>query len=311
MKAVCTVIVTHNGAPWIRRCLDSLAGGSFAPSLIVVDNASSDDTAQIVATDYPAVQLLRNEANLGFGVANNLGIRRAMAAGAEFVLLLNQDAYVLPDSVQQLLDFMHGHPEFGVVSPLHCSPDAEHVDARTLRGYLQTFASGYLSDACMGRASDHYPVRGMNAAAWLVRSEVFSRAGGFDPLFFMYGEDDDLLCRWQHHGVAFALLTACRIVHLRQSSGTGPAGFRTDVSRRAARRRSELLVLIKRPHFSAAHMLSVLLAEGWVVPLARVLITRDGREYLASQLAAWRVVFEFPRVLRHARLTAAAGPHFV
>lgn len=308
---VSAVVVTYFGARWIRACLASLLAGTEVPHVIVVDNASGDDTCSIVEAEFPQVRLIRNATNAGFGIGNNLGIRAALERGAGLVFLLNQDAYVLPDTVAAMREFMDRHPEFGVASPLHCSPDPEHIDARTLRGYLQTHLPQYLADACMGRVQAHYRTFGVNAAAWFIRAEVLAQVGGFDPMFFMYGEDDDLLCRWQHHGVAFALVPGTRVVHLRQSA-TGPRPSLWDeISRKAERRRSELLTAIKRPGYSGLHMLAVWLAEGWITPLAEALLRREPREFAASVLAAFRVGLAFPRLRRHVRLTSGTGRHFL
>lgn len=306
---VSVVIVTYNGAPWVRRCLGSLAGSGA--EVIVVDNASSDDTCAIIAAEFPAVVLLRNGGNDGFGRGNNLGIRHALARGSRYVFLLNQDAYVLPTSITELTGFMDAHPEVGVVSPLHCSPDAEHVDLRTLRGYLQRHLPHYLADACMGRIQPHYETFGVNAAAWFVRAEVWRRAGGFDPLFFMYGEDDDLLHRWQHRGIRFALLPGSRIVHLRESVKGPKPGLVGEILQLARRRRAELLNEVKRPGFSTLHMLAALASAGFVAPVAEVLVARRGRDYLASVVAACQLLLQFARVRRHARLTATEGAHFL
>ncbi|MBY0366776.1 MAG: glycosyltransferase [Roseateles sp.] len=305
------VVVTYNGEAWIRGCLESLAQSSTPVRSIVVDNASTDRTADIVEQEFPGTRLIRSTKNLGFGGGNNLGIVQALADGARYVFLLNQDAYVLPTSVSELRDFMECHPEFGVASPLHCSPDADHLDPRTFRGYLQAHAEGYLADACFGRVQPYYVTFGVNAAAWFIRASTLRIAGGFDPLFFMYGEDDDLLHRWRHHGVGFALLTQSRVVHLRQSPAAGRVGFWGDVVRRSRRLRSTLLTQVKRPHFSTAHMVAVVLAEGLVAPLAQGLVRRSARDYLASVWAFVQVMAQWATVVKHARLTAQRGQHFL
>ncbi|MGM9479727.1 glycosyltransferase family 2 protein [Roseateles sp. NT4] len=307
--AVSVVVVTYNGAPWVRRCLGSLADSGA--EVIVVDNASSDDTCAIVSAEFPSVVLIRNGSNDGFGRGNNIGIRHALARGARYVFLLNQDAYVLPQSMAELTAFMDAHPHIGVVSPLHCSPDAEHVDQRTLRGYLQRHLPGYLADACMGRSQAYYETFGVNAAAWFVRAEVWRQAGGFDPLFFMYGEDDDLLHRWQHQRIVFALLPASRIVHLRESVKGPRPSWVGEILQLARRRRALLLNEVKRPGFSALHMLATLLSQGFVAPVAEALVSRDGKGYLASVVAGWQLLLRWPQLRRHARLTATTGPHFL
>ncbi|MEI7466266.1 MAG: glycosyltransferase family 2 protein, partial [Burkholderiales bacterium] len=308
---VFVVIVTYNGAPWIGPCLQSLLASTESVEAIVVDNASTDDTLAIVERDFPATTVLRSAENLGFGRGNNLGIRHALALGARYVFLLNQDAFVLPATVAELRGFMDAHPEFGVASPLHCSPDLSQLDRRSMRGYLQAYLLDYLGDACVGRVQGHYKTFGINAAAWFVRAETFRTAGGFDPLFLMYGEDDDLLHRWAHHNIGFALLTGSRIVHLRQSPSAPRVGFWGDVRRRAQRARSELLTQIKRPGHSGLHMVSVLISAGFVAPLAQALVVRSGRDYLGSLWAALRLVMRWPALIHHARLTARRGSHFL
>jgi len=202
-------------------------------------------------------------------------------------------------------------PEYDVCSPLHCGPDESRIDHRTYRGYLQLHAEKYLTDACLGRVAPAYRIHGVNAAAWFIRASTLRLTGGFDPLFFMYGEDDDLLTRWAYLRVPFALVTGCRIVHLRQSPVRPLPTYWQDVKRRAERRRSLLLSQIKQPGFAASHMFAVWLAQGLVAPWVDFLVTRQGRDLLAGGLAAWRLANESLKVRRHARLTARPGEHFL
>ena len=311
-QAVAAVIVTFNGATWIERCLSSLFEGSLVPRVYVVDNASSDDSAALVEAKFPQAVLIRSGRNLGFGVGNNLGIARALADGADHLLLLNQDAYVLPGTLAGLLRFMQAEPTVGVVSPLHCGPEESTIDRKTYVGYLANGARELLCDAVLGQPQPHYLIRGINAAAWFMRAAVLRKVGGFDPLFFMYGEDDDLIARLNHHGVGFALLPSQRIVHLRQSPPRPPPrGWWDDVARRAARIESQLLVRVKHPGHSQRHRLLLLVAHGLVSPLAELLVEHDLHEYAGSLRATWRVLRKLPMVARHARLAAAEGPHFL
>lgn len=308
---VFAVIVTFNGATWIRGALQSLRDGSHACTAVVVDNASNDDTAGIVRREFPEAVLIESGANLGFGRGNNLGIEHALRASADAVLLLNQDAYATPDALGRLVAFLRAEPDFDIVSPLHCSPDLTRLDPTTQSAYLQRHAPGYLSDACLGRVQAHYAIRGINAAAWLLRADVFRRVGGFDPLFFMYGEDDDLIERFAHHGLRMALLPAARIVHLRAKAPAPRLGGARQWRARSERPRSALLLEMKRPGGSLPGQLLRLLSAGVLHPLADLFANHDLRLFLARLLASLRVLADLGRIRRHSRLCARPGAHFL
>lgn len=311
MSTTCVLIVTFNGTRWIRRSLNSLRSSTIKPHIIVVDNASSDDTVQIIESEFPEVELIKLSTNFGFGVGNNIGISRALVLCPDFIFLLNQDAYVTETTIEELSNFLQKHEDFGLATPLHCSPDPGNVDKKTLRIYLQTYALQFLSDACISKISTYYKTRGINAAAWFVRTAVFRQVGGFDPLFFMYGEDDDLINRIEYHNIAFALVPQSRIVHLRKTTVVPQKSYWSEISKRAKRTRSALIVEIKHPACSKAYMASYLLAKGILVPLANFLIDKDFKELLGSLVATVQVTCEIPRIRRHARLCATPGPHFL
>ena len=132
------VVVNWNTRELLARCLESLLSGAesegapfgaapqtpdFAPDQIeifVVDNASSDGSAQMVRERFPGVRLIENPKNVGFAAANNQALRRA---SGRFVLLLNSDAEVLPGAVQHLVSTLEGHPEAGAAGPRMLNPD--------------------------------------------------------------------------------------------------------------------------------------------------------------------------------------------
>lgn len=312
MVRVSVVIVTYNGEPWIRRNLLSLRKSEAFSRVIVVDNASTDRTVEILRSEFPEVALIASPVNLGFGGGNNLGIAKAIELASEYTFLLNQDAEVTATTIAELLQFMDRNPNFGVASPLHCSPDLEHLDRKTYRGYLQTFAADFLCDAALGRTASFYRVRGINAAAWFIRTSVFAKTGGFDPIFFMYGEDDDLIARFAQHDVPFALLVESRVIHFRETAApTSASGFWRDVRRDAMRSRSGLIALIKRAEYSAPHMLLTLIAHGMLRPIADFLVERNLRNLFSSLRAAFGLLVEFRRIQRHARLCGTPGAHFL
>lgn len=308
---VAVVIVTFNAETLIEACLDALRMHAPEAWIVVVDNASTDQTCRIISQGYPAVYLLKNRHNIGFGRGNNLGIRVALQQGAAHILLLNQDALVTPGALSALTRHLDEHPQAGIAAPLQVTRDPASLEPRTLRGYLQRHFTAYLAESCMGRSRAWYEGFGVNAAAWCVRSETFLRCGGFDPVFFMYGEDDDLLARWAYHGVAFHLVPAARIVHLRASPRRLPGAFWREVGVRTTRRESSLLLRMKHPGRSVWAAFKQGFAFGWLLPLHDFLVLGDLAELLANWRAALRLLVKWPEIRAHQRLCERPGPHFL
>lgn len=203
------LVVGYNAADWLRRCLDSLAvqgRPSCSVEVVVVDNASAPPLADVLGDAASGARVVTLAANVGFGNAVNLA--RSLATGRR-LLLLNPDAEATPGAIDHLMAFLDADPDRGVVGGRTDSPDG-HIDPRnafdqpTLWSQV-CFATG-LSTA-LPRSSRFNPeaipawgrdversVGVVTGCALLVSAEVFDRVGGFDPVFFMYGEDVDL-CR--------------------------------------------------------------------------------------------------------------------
>ncbi len=118
-KPRCTVIVLNfNGEHLLPACLDSLAAQSGTNiDTVVIDNASTDGSADLVAQKYPWVRFIRLEKNSGFSIANNLAIRDALERGSDYVLLLNNDNFAAPDFVSEMLAIIEADSSIAVVSP--------------------------------------------------------------------------------------------------------------------------------------------------------------------------------------------------
>lgn len=305
------VIVTYNGASWIKLALESLQASTAKCTVIVVDNASIDETKKIINDSYKDVILIPQEKNTGFGIGNNIGISYAIKSGAEFIFLLNQDAFVTHDTIGQLSDFLKNHSEFGVVTPLHCSPNLSMLDQRTQNRYLQGYAPNYLSDACLGITKKFYEIHGINAAAWMVRKQAFMTAGGFDPLFFMYGEDDDLITRFNNFGQKFALLPSSRIVHLRAKSPRIKSNLFKELWGLSERARSELLLDAKLPTGKIGGKIIRLLVNGIGRPFLQLIIERDLKRAVSYYIACFRIFFEFNKIQISRKRCAKEGPHYL
>lgn len=204
------IIVTYNGIPWLEQCLDSCS----AYPVIIVDNASTDQTVPFVETNYQDITLLKQTDNLGFGQANNVGIRHALDQGAEHVFLLNQDAYLVDSVLDELLTFQKQNPKYAILSPIHITGDQKKLDKNFSNFMLKEKTGQFYSDFVLSNSlADVYEVPFVNAAAWLISKKCLDTVGGFDPLFYHYGEDDNYCQRVTYHGFEIGVLPKCYIIH--------------------------------------------------------------------------------------------------
>ena len=111
MKRIYIIIVTYNAMKWAERCFSSLRKSSISVKTIVVDNGSTDGTQEYVKTNFPEVHFIQSPENLGFGKANNIGIEVAYKEGADFFYLMNQDAWLFQDSIQELLNVYNSYED--------------------------------------------------------------------------------------------------------------------------------------------------------------------------------------------------------
>lgn len=209
------VIVTYNGLRWVDACFASLRSSSVPLRTVVVDNASNDGTPERIAERFPEVHLIRSGENLGFGRANNLGIRYARERGADYLLLLNQDAWIFPDTVGRLLQAEE--PACGILSPVHLDGTGERMD-RAFREYVFGRERTESDRELLAAFTIPRDVRFVNAAAWLLPRRTIETVGGFDPLFAHYGEDDNYCHRVLHRGMTIRTVPGATICHDRQNT---------------------------------------------------------------------------------------------
>lgn len=211
--SVFVIVVTHNGADTIFDCLKSLEDSNLQVQTCVIENASTDDTPNIIR-QFQNVIYLPQVINLGFGQANNIGMKYAMEHGADYVFLLNQDAKVKDDTIQILLNCAKQNPEYGILSPLHLNGDGSEIDEKVV-AYLIRHKNNYLTDLYFRRVKECYDVDFINAAAWLISRDCIKTVGGFDDLFFMYGEDDDYCVRVRNFGFKIGVVPKSVVYHKR------------------------------------------------------------------------------------------------
>lgn len=217
MKII-VIIVTYNAMPWVERCFNSLQLSSLQPDVYVVDNGSTDGTQVFVQSHYPDVVFQQCKENLGFGKANNLGLQYALDHNYDYVYLLNQDAWVFPDTFERLVEISMRNSEYGILSPFQMEANMEHLDRNFKKNVCKWQSSPeLLDDIYFQKQKEVIPVTSVMAAHWLITRKCLHTVGGFSPTFPHYGEDDNYIHRASLWGFCIGVVPQLNVVHDREN----------------------------------------------------------------------------------------------
>lgn len=217
MASIYVIIVTYNAMQWAEKCFTSLRHSSIPVKCITIDNGSTDGTQEYITTHFPEVDFIQSAENLGFGKANNLGIEKAYKEGADFFYLMNQDAWIYPDSFQQILDVYNHYPDhkqIGILSPMHLDGTEKKFDLH-FEDYLAKDLRNnrMLSDIYFGEKKAYYEIRFVNAAHWCIPRGIIEKVGGFNPYFFHGAEDYEYVNRITYFGLKILVCSQSKVVH--------------------------------------------------------------------------------------------------
>ncbi len=225
------VILSWNVRDLLRQCLESVASGRplstnhppLTTEIIVVDNAASDGSVEMVHTEFPEVRLIANQTNRGYTGGNNDGI--AVAVG-RYVMILNPDTRVLADALAAMAAYADARPDVGVVGPQLLNPDGSVQSSRRRFPTLTTglFESTWLQPLAPRDVLRRYymldqpddaiqEVDWLFGACFLVRREVIQQVGALDEDFFMYSEEMDWCRRIQQAGWKVVYLPTAQVIH--------------------------------------------------------------------------------------------------
>lgn len=238
-----TIIVNWNTRDLLLQCVGSLLrhGQPGANQIIVVDNASSDDSVAALRAKHPEVEVIASQENLGFAKGNNLGLTHARG---EYVCLVNSDIEVFDDVLGAMAAYMETHPEIGVLAPRLLNRD------RTIQQgcwhyptLLRTIAFSLGLNRFFPRikalsikpdltGSEPHEVDTACGAFWMIRRRALDKIGGLDEAFWFYSEDVDYCRRFRDEGWQVVYYPAAEVVHYGgQSSGKAPVKYAIQMTR--------------------------------------------------------------------------------
>lgn len=221
MKKVSIIILNWNGSKLLRKYLPSVVqytDGDIA-DVIVADNGSTDESLQILREEFPTVRVIAFDQNHGFAKGYNLAISHI---DTPYCLLLNDDVRVTEHWLEPMLEYMEAHPEVGAMQPKllsdRCQQSFEYAGA--CGGFLDRFGypfcRGRIFDTTendRGQYDDVAKIMWATGACLMMRTDVYSKAGGLDELFFAHMEEIDLCWRVRNLGYDIVCLPQSKVYH--------------------------------------------------------------------------------------------------
>lgn len=234
-QTVSVIILSYNTKDLLHDCLQAVYGSKDVDindiEVIVVDNNSSDGSWEIVSKKFPQVKLIRNKINVGYSAGNNIGIK---AASGSYLLLLNSDVIVEPQTVKNMVDFIKKDSTIGAATCRVELPDGK-LDWACHRGFPTpwnacTYFAGFEKLFPHSRVfagyhqgwknlSKPHDVDVIVGAFFLIRREVIEKVGLLDEQFFMYGEDIDWCYRIKQAGFRIMFNPESKVLHYKKQSG--------------------------------------------------------------------------------------------
>jgi len=219
-------VLNYNGLHCVGKCLESLEAAHPPPGevrLVVVDNGSEDGSLELLHKDFPEIEIIQSDRNLGFAGGNNLGLRKALAERADYAILVNMDAQVAPDCLIRLVEVADDNPRAVLVGATICTEDGERIEFDGSQFDPVLTAGGYL-DALR---SEQPPEKEAKTAAYacgagmLMRLETLREIGLFSETFFAYHEDVELALRTRLFGYEVLNVPDALVYHVRGGAGAG------------------------------------------------------------------------------------------
>ncbi len=220
---VCILILNWNNHPDTLRCLRSIRRLNYRNAeVVVIDNASTNNSVQIIRTAYPDIDVLVNQDNLGFAGGNNVGIKYALERGTDYIWLLNNDTEVHPEALEQMVKIAETDPVIGMVGSqiFHLG----QRDKLLFAGGKINWPGGWCShDTRHGLEKKLKDVDFITGCSLLVRRDVVERVGMLDESFFLYFEDTDWSIRTKKAGFKLVVALSSIVWH----KETGSVGRRS------------------------------------------------------------------------------------
>jgi len=187
--------------------------------LLVIDNNSPDLSGQKLGALLPQVEFLQTGHNYGYAGGNNIGIARALREGAEYILILNPDVRIPRGVLEDYVSILSRDRAIAALNSIQLQEDGVSIDESFIEGVLARLGYGDCGSD-FSRFPEVAESEALFGAALFISAAALRSVGGFDPLYFAYGEESDLCARLRMHGYKLAVTARSPVLHLRTKRGT-------------------------------------------------------------------------------------------
>lgn len=212
---VYVIILNYNGEKWLKDCLASAQSTKYPNfRILLIDNASTDDSLELACAHLPPVEIIANLTNLGFSEGNNVGIREAWKNDADYVVLLNPDTRVEPDWLSHLIEVGENNPEIGILGSVQLKYENDDFNTWTetaLAEHLEALAD-------YKNAPGWIPVEWVEGACFAIKRKALKEVGLLDSIYFAFYEEIDFCRRASCRGFTTVVVPRSRIHHFRGGS---------------------------------------------------------------------------------------------
>ncbi len=260
------IIVNWNTLKLLDNCLNSITFSqtSFSTETIVVDNASTDGSVEIVKTKYPWIKLIKNKENVGFARANNQGFKES---SGRHVMFLNSDTIVKPHAIDRVIEFMDSCPGADIAGPKLLNEDGSlQISAfklPTLFNSIGDLIFGFFNSPLSSRFTSKYgrydreiQVGWVSGACLVAKREAIEKIGGWDETFFMYSEDVVMGIKAKQYGLKTFFFPGAEVIHLRNKS--------SNIPQKRIMQIYESRIKLRREYFNGSSFLMYLLLIGLI-----------------------------------------------
>ncbi|MDY0083127.1 MAG: glycosyltransferase [Ignavibacteriaceae bacterium] len=266
------IIVNYNVKEFLQNLIHSIEKASLnlTKEIIVIDNASDDGSVEFIREKFPQVNLVANKTNLGFGKANNIGLKQAKG---KYILLINPDTIVAEDTFEKMIQFFESNDNVGLAGCKILNPDGtlQLACRRSFPGPWTSFTKVTGLSTLFPKSrifarynltyldeNDTYEVDAISGSFMMMKREVYEKTGGFDEQFFMYGEDLDLCYRIQKAGYKVFYVHPTQIIHYKGESAKRSSFDETKVFYNA-------MHLFVKKHLSSSFLVGLILRSAIAV----------------------------------------------